>query len=179
MTTKTTARIVAGTALPAGAAAEILAVAQQNTPAAIAGVAAIVVGVTAVAIQIITTAIRDTAAERCSLRRAEKEAGDEYTRWLTARALLDCETERVLRVADADDRRRRARYEILNEELLADLESRKASLKREGYFMALDHQDRGILAVPAQGATDARIITLPLPVGSGSTASGQGAHAPS
>lgn len=179
MTTKTAARVTAGIALPSGAITEILAVALGDASVAVAGLTIAIVGIASVVICINEAAVRDTSTERQQLQAAKDAAQQEYARCLTARAELDVETERVLRAAESSERGRRAHYENLRAELFADLEDRKATLKKEGYLLAIAHQDRGLLSRPSRDAVDAQIITLPRPVGSSPTASGQGVHVPS
>lgn len=179
MTTKTAARVTAGIALPSGAITEILAVALGDASAAVAGLTIVIVGIASVVICINEAAVRDTSTERRQLQAAKDAAQQEYARWVAMRAELDLETERVLRAAELSERGRRAEYERLREELFADLEDRGATLRKEGYLLAIKHQDRGLLTPPSRDAVDAQVIPLPRTVGSSPTASGQGVHIPS
>ncbi|WP_354643956.1 hypothetical protein [Kitasatospora camelliae] len=179
MTTKTIARNMAGFTLPLGAIAEGLAITRTHVPAAIAGLAVLIVGVAAIVTLVIDAAIRDTSEDRRNLHAAQARATDEYTRCIAMRAVLDAETDRVLRGAEQAEAARERSYQSRLEELVANVEDMRASIKREGYELALDHMERGILTLPAQQSSgSAQVIAMPQrPVGS--TASGQEVNVPS
>jgi len=177
VTIKPTPQSLARICLPLGALTIAAGAAQQNIALALGGFALVVTGLTAVAIHVIVSAIRDTAEERRRLQEARDEVEEDRTRCIALRAGVDADEERLCRLGVQMEHDTAEQLAAERAELMAELEDKRAAIKREGFVIGLNLNDRGVIANALQPRPDAKVIHLP--VGTIGSAAGQGAYSPS
>lgn len=175
MTIKTTTEVAAGLALPSGAVVVTSAARHGNVALAIAGMTLVIVGIAAVVIHVITRAITDTSAERRSLQEAESRAVSEYMRYLSARATLDADADRLCREAAQLELDSAHQLIEARETLQLEFDDRLEAEKRKAYFKGMAHATRGAAALNAPNGGEAVVIQLPFPAVGSNSGSGQGA----
>lgn len=189
-TTRTYRALLAGISLPLGVAAIAASIPEHAPTQAVAGLALILAGITSYALNVIDRAVRDTSHERDRLQEELKATQAERMRCVVARAFVDREAEQLCQKMELAEQEtavylatQTARIMALaaaeREELLADVEDRESSLKREGFLRGLDAGIRGI-ALPSSAPTaGAVVIQMPrAAIGSKPNAAGHGAHTP-
>ncbi|WP_035796328.1 hypothetical protein [Kitasatospora mediocidica] len=162
-----------------------------HTPTqAVAGLALILTGITSYALNVIDRAVRDTSHERDRLQEELKATRAEHMRYVVAKAFVDREAEELCRNMELAEQEnaaylasQTARVMALaaaeREELLADVEDRESSLKRQGFLQGFDAGLRGIALPPTAPTTGAVVIQMPrAAIGSNPNAAGHGVHTP-
>lgn len=164
MTVQPTTETLAKIALPVGAIGMAVAVVQLSVPIALAALAFVMVGLAAAVTHVIERAVTNTDLEREQLLRAQEQANELFAKNLLTRSHLDEQSGWLRHRAEELEAELEQRAQQEREELLADLEDRRAAIKREGYFTALDHVKRGILTpgMPLPDGTGATVIQLPV-----------------
>lgn len=177
MNIKPTPRSLAKICLPAGAAIVAAGAHQEHTALALGGFALIVTGLTSIVIDVLTRAICETNAERRQLHSALATADEARMRYLAARKYFDDEKERLCRVVIQLEHDAASQLASEREELMADIEDKRSEIKREGFDLGLNYNDRGIVKDALHPQPDAKVFTLP--VNSVATTAGKGTYSPS
>lgn len=162
MTIKPTPQSLARICLPSGAVTIAAGAAQQNIALALGGFALIVTGLTAVVLRAMDRAIRDTAEERHRLQRALAEVEADRMKYVALRADVDSDAERLCRLGVQMEHDTLAQLAAEREELMADLEDKRAAIMREGFDLGLNLNDRNVIANALQPRPDAKVIHLPV-----------------
>ena len=162
MIIKPTPQNLARTCLPFGAVTIAAGAAQQNVALALGGFALIVTGLTAVVLRSMDRAIRDTAEERHRLQKALAEVEADRMKYVALRAVVDADAERLCRLGIQIEQDAAVQLATQREELMAELEDKRAEIKREGFDIGPNLNDRGVIANALQPRPDAKVLHLPL-----------------
>lgn len=132
---------------------------QDDLAPAIAGASLLTVAFLAIALTLIHRWTVDTTDERRALAAAQRQAGDERTRYIAAQAALENEASRLNRDMIAERRALAARLTVEREALEAEFEERRAALISETMEATVLMMQSGKLA--AEPTTTGTLIRFP------------------
>lgn len=162
MNIKPTPETLARICLPVGALTIAAGAAGQNIALALGGFALIVTGLTAIVLRAMDRAIRDTTEERRRLQKARDEVEADRARHIALRAGVDADAERLCRLGVQMEHDNAVQLAAERAELMAELEDKRAAIRREGFNIGLRLNDRNVIGDALRPRPDAKVIHLPL-----------------